>query len=82
MGQRFKKKYQWDEPNTDPGLVQIIYPSLQWKRKLFNGLAQIIVQSSRQPGRIIVKATADGLKQAEIEIETKPVALRPVVSTE
>ena len=82
VGQRFKKKYQWDEPNTDPGLVQIIYPSLQWKRKLFNGLAQIIVQSSRQPGRIIVKATADGLKQAEIEIETKPVALRPVVSTE
>ena len=30
VGQRFSKTHQWDEPNTDPGLVQTIFPSLQW----------------------------------------------------
>jgi beta-galactosidase len=82
VGQRFKKKYQWDEPNTDPGLVQLISPSPQWKRNLFNGLAQVIVQSTKQSGKLIIKATADGLKSAIIEIMTKPVTLRPEVSSE
>ena len=26
-GQRFRKTYQWDEPNTDPGLIQVIEPA-------------------------------------------------------
>ena len=82
IGKRFRKTYQWDEPNTDPGLVQIISPSPQWKRSLFNGLAQVIVQSTMQPGELILKATSEGLQQAVIKIQTQPVTLRSAIPAE
>jgi beta-galactosidase len=82
VGQRFKKTHQWDEPNTDPGLVQAISPSPQWKRHLFNGLAQVIVQSTKQSGELILKATAGGLRQAVIKIQTRPVHLRSAMPAE
>ena len=69
-GQRFRKTHQWDEPNTDPGLIQVIEPAGQWTRKAFNGLAQVIVQSSRQSGEITLSAESPGLKQATIKIRT------------
>ncbi len=81
-GQRIRKTHQWDEPNTDPGLVQTISPSPQWKRSAFNGLAQVILQSTKQPGEIILKATAEGLQQAEIKIQTQPAAPRLSVPEE
>jgi beta-galactosidase len=65
----------------DPGLVQIISPSAQWKRSLFNGLAQVIVQSTKQSGELILKANAKGLKQAELKIQTKPVTLRSALTS-
>jgi len=71
VGKRFRKTYQWDEPNTDPGVVQIINPAVQWKRKVFNGLAQVIVQSSKQAGEIILTAVSPGLKPATVKILTK-----------
>ena len=37
-----------------------------WSRSLFNGLAQIIVQSTRDAGEIKLTATADGLKPATV----------------
>lgn len=70
-GKRFKKKHQWDEPNRDPGLVQLIYPAEQWKRKLFNGLAQVIIQSDTTSGSIVLKASSHSLNSAEIRIKTK-----------
>ena len=76
-GKRFRKKNQWDVPNTDPGLVQVIYPAKQWKRKVFNGLAQVIIQSSRQPGEILLTSDSQGLKSSLIKIQTKEVKLRP-----
>ncbi len=79
VGQRFRKRHQWDEPNTDPGLVQTISPSFQWKRSVFNGLAQVIVQSTKEPGEVMLKATAEGLQQAIIKIQTQPVTLRSAV---
>lgn len=82
VGQRFKKTYQWDEPNTDPGLVQTIVSSAQWRRSVFNGLAQVIVQSTKQPGEIILKASAEGLRQTEIRIKTEAATLRPAVPIE
>jgi beta-galactosidase len=82
VGQRFRKRHQWDEPNTDPGLVQTISPSLQWKRSLFNGLAQLMVQSTKQSGELILKASAEGLQQTVIKIQTQPVALRTAVPAE
>ncbi len=78
-GKRFRKQYQWDEPNTDPGLVQLIYPAEQWKRKAFNGLAQIIVQSEREPGDISLIATSPNLKTGKIKVRAKAVKLRPSV---
>ncbi len=81
-GQRFRKKQQWDEPNTDPGLVQTISPAAQWNRSVFNGLAQVIVQSAKQPGELILKASAAGLQPAEIKINTQHAALRLSVVTE
>jgi len=63
-------------------LVQIISPSPQWKRSLFNGLAQIIVQSTMQPGELILKATSEELQQAVIKIQTQPVTLRSAVPAE
>ncbi|HEY9123500.1 MAG TPA: beta-galactosidase GalA [Bacteroidales bacterium] len=70
-GQRFRKKYQWDEPNTDPGLVQVIIPAEHWKRKVFNGYAQIIVQPTGKTGNIKVSATSAGLKPASLIIKVK-----------
>ena len=54
------------------------------KRSLFNGLAQAIVQSTKQPGQIQIEAVRDGdegpdLKPATIVIATKQAELRPAV---
>lgn len=81
-GQRFRKVRQWDEPNTDPGLVQTIDPSPRWKRRVFNGLAQVIVQSTAQPGALVVSATAEGIRRAAVTIQTRKVTLRRAVSAE
>jgi beta-galactosidase len=81
-GQRFRKQNRWEEPNTDPGVVQIITPALQWNRKVFNGLAQIIVKSTKQSGDIVLKAEAGGLQPAVIKIKTQPATLRPAVPVE
>jgi len=43
--------------------------SASWQRSLYNGLAQVILQSSRATeGTLRLKATAPGLKPAEISI--------------
>ena len=41
-----------------------------WSRSLFNGLAQIIVQSEKTPGEIKLTASGDGLKAATTTVET------------
>ena len=57
------------------------------KRSLFNGLAQVIVQSMKRPGEIHIEATKDPsqwdapeLTPAQLTITTKPVELRPAVT--
>jgi beta-galactosidase len=54
------------------------------KRSLFNGLAQVIIQSTKMAGEIQVEATKDGwdgpnLTPAKAVITTKQVELRPAV---
>ena len=54
-------------------------------RSLFNGLAQVIVQSTRRPGEIHIEAVKEGwdgpeLTPARLVINTKAVELRPAVS--
>jgi len=53
--------------------------STPWSRSLFNGLAQIIVQSTKDAGEIKLTATADGLAPATITVNTQPSKLRPFV---
>jgi beta-galactosidase len=50
-----------------------------WSRSLFNGLAQVIVQSTRNAGEIKLTATADGLAPATAVVQTQPCAARPFV---
>lgn len=76
VGQRFRKKYQWDNPNTDPGVVQTVVPSATWKRKAFNGLAQIIIQSKKEPGEIVLRASGYGLKPASLNLTAVPTEIR------
>jgi beta-galactosidase len=45
-----------------------------WKRSVFNGLAQIIVQSTKEPGEIKLIAGADGLTPATVSIQSQSCA--------
>ncbi len=54
------------------------------KRSLFNGFAQVIVQSTKRPGEIHIEAVKEGwdgpeLTPAKMVITTKKVDLRPAV---
>jgi beta-galactosidase len=54
------------------------------KRSLFNGLAQVIVQATKEAGEIHIEASKEGwdgpeLTPAKLAITTKKVDLRPAV---
>jgi beta-galactosidase len=51
----------------------------EWKRSVFNGLAQIIVQSTREPGEIKLAATAESLSPATVSVQSQPCTPRPFV---
>jgi beta-galactosidase len=56
---------------VDNGL-QTSHESFQAKqRKAFHGLCLAVVQSAEKPGKILLKASSDGLKGNEITIHTK-----------
>lgn len=46
-------------------------PQPQWKRKVFNGFAQVIVQSTNEAGEISLTGKSDGLKSSTIKIVSK-----------
>lgn len=71
------KKNQWENLNTDPGLIQVIRPASTWKRSLFNGLAQVIIQTTGQPGEITLTASSPGLIKAVLKLQSKSAVLRP-----
>jgi len=56
------KVNSWDVVNADPGAIQVVKPADTWKRKLFSGLAQVIVQPTGAAGAITLKASSPGLK--------------------
>jgi len=61
-------------------LRQVDAPApVAWSRSVFNGLAQIIVQSTKEPGTVKLTARANGLKPVTVELETKAVAPRPAL---
>jgi beta-galactosidase len=51
----------------------------EWKRSVFNGLAQIIVQSTETSGRIHLMAQSDALQPATAAIQSQACALRPAL---
>ena len=71
VGPPLTKRSRWEELNLDPGIIRITNPAADWKRSAFNGLAQVIVQASEEPGNIILKASGENLKENKIEIKSK-----------
>jgi beta-galactosidase len=67
-GSALRMQKRWDELNTQPGSLKMEIPAGTWKRKLFNGYAQIILQAKDKPGVISLKAESEGLAPATINI--------------
>jgi len=66
--------------NGDPNSHE---PEKGNKRSLYNGLAQVILQSQRGgSGSLVLRAKAEGLKPAETAINVQPVPLPPAVPSE
>jgi beta-galactosidase len=62
--------------NGNPSSLE---PDKASKRKAFNGLAQVIVQSMKQPGEIALSASSPGLTAATVTIEADASGPRPAV---
>ncbi len=54
-------------------------PAVAWSRSVFNGFAQVIVQSNREPGTITLTARAEGLKPATVTVQANPATPRLAV---
>jgi beta-galactosidase len=78
-GAELMRRWKYDEINLDPGSIRTVVPAGQWKRSLFSGLAQVIVQSTKKPGQIVLKATSKGLTQGALTIKSQPAVARPSV---
>ncbi|UPZ14139.1 beta-galactosidase GalA [Flavobacterium humidisoli] len=64
-----QKVKDWDVMNTDPGIIQVITPAESWKRKLFNGYAQIIIQKDENVKEVILSASAKGLRTGTLAVK-------------
>ncbi len=51
----------------------------EWKRSVFNGLAQVVVQAGQTPGELKLIARSGELKSASVLIQAKPCTPRPAV---
>jgi beta-galactosidase len=69
--------FRWDE--FGPAEVQAVLPAPQWKRSVFNGLAQVIVQSQAEAGEIRLTASSPGLSPAVATIVSRPAPPVPMV---
>lgn len=69
IGKKIKKSYQWDEPNTDPGVVGVKIPAKNYSRNLFSGKALVILKVKPEHGEVVLKAVSDGLKEGKIQIK-------------
>jgi beta-galactosidase len=66
--------------NPDVNVELVSKPvAAPWSRSVFNGLAEIIVQSTTEPGEIKLTANADGLSPATTAIQSQPCPPRPAV---
>jgi beta-galactosidase len=63
----------------NPGVIRVTLPPGQWQRSLFSGLAQIIVQSTGEPGEITLTAKAAALNDGVLKLAAEPAAMRPAI---
>jgi beta-galactosidase len=63
-----------------PGQIRVTIPPADWKRSLFSGLAQVIVQSTGQPGEITLTAKSPGVRDGVLKIQAQPAPHRPAVA--
>jgi beta-galactosidase len=82
LGSPLVARYQYDNLNTDPGIVQILRPAAAWKRNAFNGLAQVIVQSLTKSGEVTFTAESKGLTRGTVKIKAQSCVPRPAVPAE
>lgn len=64
-----------------PAVLRIVTSTGPWKRRLFNGLAQVIVQATDQPGEIELKAGSSDLEPASIRLTVHPVEVDAVAQS-
>jgi beta-galactosidase len=79
VGKELLRRKQWEVLNKDPGYIRAVVPAGKWKRSLFNGLAQVIVQADSKPGTIVLKASSKGMATAEVEIHALEASSGPEV---
>jgi beta-galactosidase len=53
-----------------PAVIKVKTPPPLWKRSLFNGKAQVIVQSSLDPDQLILTTSVPGLQDGIAKIST------------
>ena len=56
------------------GVLRVTAPAAPWQRRVFNGWAQVIVQSTGQAGDASLTARAPGLAPATIRLQTGQAA--------
>ncbi len=66
---------EWGQRNKlhdlQPAVLHLVTPAPPYSRSVFNGLAQVIVQSSATAGVIKLHASAEGLSPQVLEIKTE-----------
>jgi beta-galactosidase len=62
-----------------PGQIRITTPAGDWKRSLFSGLAQVIVQSTGQPGEITLTAKSPGVTDGVLKLQPELAARRAAI---
>lgn len=75
-----RKVHDWDNLNMNPGTIQVLTKSSAWKRKLFSGYAQVIVQSTKEAGEITLTATSKNLKPGVIKVNAVKTVARASVA--
>ncbi|MGA2748303.1 MAG: beta-galactosidase GalA [Verrucomicrobiota bacterium] len=62
------------EEEAKPAIIRVTERAPQWKRCLFSGLAQVIVQSTGDPGEITLTADAQGVSESVLKLQAQPPA--------
>ena len=71
-----------DSGGVNDGVVLRLHEEpapVEWSRSTFNGLAQVIVKTTRAPGTLTLTARAGGLRTATLAVTTRPATPRAAV---